>query len=430
MKNIVNKTFELFSELEHCNNDQQKWKIEEMDGIMREMSEDELNSVLSARMLNKICQMIEEKKMSMENAILLLKCIGYCTMLKRIRVYCFNDSLVNKRFKTLIVDEYKKKEKKNEKLLVDFCECYISLSIYFPSGLLSVCVPCLQKVAFQKEENEEAQNEVEMALMALSNVKNSEVKKELSLNEITDIIEYHQEHHNLTHLAYQSAWQFLIFRFNMERSLEEVIVNELHFVREAARELEELRECVDWKRREKKKGEKEMKEVLIIGRWLDVIVHFFLSCQLWNEEFFGLIGGIESAFQKAKGEHRGICKECISSFTNIERNRAVTIEDLLKGRAVDAVVKEFQTQTLNNEMTYECLTFLMRVLRRLKEEKDEMGEEKINTIKKKLFEKMEEEGHEDIAISFYEILHFFKRRYDNGLSLDISDYFVNVRENG
>ncbi|KAH7819689.1 uncharacterized protein MONOS_17934 [Monocercomonoides exilis] len=65
-------------------------------------------------------------------------------------------------------EEKKEKEKRNEKLLVDLCECYLFLSCGFTHELLSVCSPCLLKAASVKEESEENQKDVEMALLALS----------------------------------------------------------------------------------------------------------------------------------------------------------------------------------------------------------------------------------------------------------------------
>ncbi|KAH7815285.1 uncharacterized protein MONOS_14068 [Monocercomonoides exilis] len=87
--------------------------------------------------------------------------------------------------------------------------------------------------------NEEVQKEVEMTLLALGNIWQwNKVNKEQYLIEIKSIIQHHQEHHNLTRIGYQSAWEFLIKRFSKEKMLEDVIEKELHFVREARRELE------------------------------------------------------------------------------------------------------------------------------------------------------------------------------------------------
>ncbi|KAH7818438.1 uncharacterized protein MONOS_18018 [Monocercomonoides exilis] len=148
----------------------------------------------------------------------------------------------------MIIDEYKKKEK-DEALLADLCECYSTLVYGISYDLKSICVPCLVKAGLKKGNDENTKKEVEITLLALNHMgSSSEVPKELYINEIKEIIEYHQEHHNLTRIAYQSAWQFLICRVYWDEPIRRVIVNELHFAREAIRELEELTKCVDWKR--------------------------------------------------------------------------------------------------------------------------------------------------------------------------------------
>eukprot|EP00770_Monocercomonoides_exilis_P012267 MONOS_12209.1-p1 / transcript=MONOS_12209.1 / gene=MONOS_12209 / organism=Monocercomonoides_exilis_PA203 / gene_product=unspecified product / transcript_product=unspecified product / location=Mono_scaffold00659:25674-26405(-) / protein_length=181 / sequence_SO=supercontig / SO=protein_coding / is_pseudo=false len=159
---------ELFSELEHCNEDEQRTKIGEMTEVMEEMNKKEFQSVFTTRMFDKIYKMIEEKKMSLKDSLLLLKHMGYCNVLKNMWSSGFNDSEMRRRFEQMIFEEEKKKEEKNKGLLINLCECYISLSYNFPPRLLSICVPCLLKVAMNKEESEKAQKEVEMALLALS----------------------------------------------------------------------------------------------------------------------------------------------------------------------------------------------------------------------------------------------------------------------
>ncbi|KAH7826221.1 uncharacterized protein MONOS_8319 [Monocercomonoides exilis] len=145
----------------------------------------------------------------------------------------------------MIFEEEKKKEEKDDYLLVDLCESFVLLNDEFTSTeFLSICVPCLLKVALRKEEIEEVQKEVEMALLALSSIRDNDIEKELFLDDMTEIMKYHQEHRNLTRLAYQSAWQFLINRLFTDKRLEDMIVNELHFGREASRELEELSKSI------------------------------------------------------------------------------------------------------------------------------------------------------------------------------------------
>ncbi|KAH7818067.1 uncharacterized protein MONOS_5096 [Monocercomonoides exilis] len=116
-------------------------------------------------------------------------------------------------FEKMICDEYSKKEGKNEKWMADLCESYLALhedAFNFKEQMLAICIPCLLKVALRKEKNEETQNEVEMALMALCNFYQRDfIKKELFLVGMSNIIKNHQEHRNLTHLAYQSAWRRL-----------------------------------------------------------------------------------------------------------------------------------------------------------------------------------------------------------------------------
>ncbi|KAH7824087.1 uncharacterized protein MONOS_1714 [Monocercomonoides exilis] len=264
----------------------------------------------------------------------------------------------------------KKNEEKNEKLLVDLCECYASLSLYFPSELLSICIPYLLKVASKKEENEETQKEVEIALLALSDIKQFvKTDKELYFNEIKEIILYHQEHHNLTWLAYQSAWRFLTDRLNNERSMEGMIVNEQHFAREAASELDELMRRVDWTRKKVGKGEREVNEVLVIDRWLFDIDYFLEDCTLWNEELDELIDSIVQMYRASKDNHIEIRKECVNIFKKTLENRNVKDEELMKEGAIDAIMEEIQRTTMNEEVTQECVKFFANVLERLKKEK-------------------------------------------------------------
>eukprot|EP00770_Monocercomonoides_exilis_P003578 MONOS_3559.1-p1 / transcript=MONOS_3559.1 / gene=MONOS_3559 / organism=Monocercomonoides_exilis_PA203 / gene_product=unspecified product / transcript_product=unspecified product / location=Mono_scaffold00084:111823-112387(+) / protein_length=142 / sequence_SO=supercontig / SO=protein_coding / is_pseudo=false len=132
-------------------------------------------------------------------------------------------------------------------------------------------MPCLLKVALNKQEDEETQKEVEMALLSLSCLrKGNEIKKKKYLEKIAEIIKCHQEHRNLTQLAYQSAWSILMRRYLEDNDLTGVIVNELHFVKEAARELEELVEHLDWKEKEDtwEKAGFKTNEFLNVDRWI------------------------------------------------------------------------------------------------------------------------------------------------------------------
>ncbi|KAH7817024.1 uncharacterized protein MONOS_10279 [Monocercomonoides exilis] len=418
----------LFYELEHCRKDKQRKKIGEMNEIIDEMNEEEHKFVFKTELYNKMNKMIEKKKMSMENATWMLKHIGYCKVLKDIWNTCFEYSESNSIFEEMIFYENKKKEGKNEKLLIDLCECYLLLNRHASSELIPISVPYLLKAASVKDESEETQKEVEMALLALSCVDQFyDLRQELYLNDTKEIIKYHQEHRNFTKLAYQRAWEFLINRLRYDRSFEDMIVNELHFVGEATRELEELAINDDWNRKKGEEGGIKTKKELILLRWLHTIVAYFCYCHLRNEENVVLIDRISYVFRAANDNHRGIGLWYSYPLINAVENRAVKVDALLKGRAIDAVLERMQRPKLDDEITVECLQFLKNVSNRLEEEeKDEKEEEERKATKRKVFEKMEEEGYEDTITSFHETLKIFNRRYYHGLSLKFSDYLVNV----
>eukprot|EP00770_Monocercomonoides_exilis_P007635 MONOS_7596.1-p1 / transcript=MONOS_7596.1 / gene=MONOS_7596 / organism=Monocercomonoides_exilis_PA203 / gene_product=unspecified product / transcript_product=unspecified product / location=Mono_scaffold00263:62540-63309(+) / protein_length=235 / sequence_SO=supercontig / SO=protein_coding / is_pseudo=false len=231
----------------------------------------------------------------------------------------------------MIIEGNKKKDGKDEYQLVNLCECYLLNCALAPNEFPSICLPCLLKAASKKEEDDETQKEVEMALLSLSNIPYFRFDKELYLNEIKEIILNHQERHNLTRLAYQSAWQFLMNEFEYEEGLEGVIVNELHFIKEAPTEMEELSKYANWKREKKDERGKEIKEELPLIGWLGTLKCYFLSCKLWNEEFAGLIDGILRAFRAAKENYRDISYWCVCSFEEAADQNAVKGDDLLKG---------------------------------------------------------------------------------------------------
>eukprot|EP00770_Monocercomonoides_exilis_P006884 MONOS_6847.1-p1 / transcript=MONOS_6847.1 / gene=MONOS_6847 / organism=Monocercomonoides_exilis_PA203 / gene_product=unspecified product / transcript_product=unspecified product / location=Mono_scaffold00223:77010-77885(+) / protein_length=256 / sequence_SO=supercontig / SO=protein_coding / is_pseudo=false len=250
----------------------------------------------------------------------------------------------------MIVEEDKKKEKKNENFLIDLCECHLLLKNGSSYELLSICIPCLLKSASVKEESEETQKEVEIALLALSRVRQDFfIERELYLKKITEIIEHQQKQRNLSRLAYQSVWQFFMNRFFRDRNLKDVIVNELHFAREAARELEELTRNVNLKRKEVERG-KETREEFILIRWLETSGYYFLRCKLENKEYDGLINSIVRIYQAAKDNHREISNQCICSLRIAVQRRVVKVEDLLNGGAVDTVLEEMQRPKLNENM--------------------------------------------------------------------------------
>ncbi|KAH7817044.1 uncharacterized protein MONOS_10882 [Monocercomonoides exilis] len=277
--------------------------------------------------------------------------------------------------------------------------------------MLCVCVPCLLKAASVKDESEEVQTEVEIALMALSDMGFFEIGQELYLKEITEIVKHQQKHRNLTKLAYH---------------LEDTITAELHFGREAARELEELARCIDWKKKEEMNKE-ETKEEFALMRWLKTCEMYFLSCRLWNEENVELINSIVHLYRAAKGNNGVICNRCIHFLRNASDNRVVKVEDLLKGGAVDTVLEGMQQPTLDDNVMRNCLYFFLNVSKRLKRKTDdELEEVKGKELNRKVFEKLEEEGYEDAITSFHKIFEFLNQKYYDDLSLSISDYLVNV----
>ncbi|KAH7818808.1 uncharacterized protein MONOS_17981 [Monocercomonoides exilis] len=393
-----------------------------MNGLIDEMNGKEFESIFTIDLFNKIHQMIEKKTLPLENALMLLKHIGYCKELKIICLESFDDSLLSESMNKMIIDENeKKKEEMNEKRLIDLCECYLLLSRWPSSKMDSIYVPCLLKVALKKDETEEAQKEVEMALLALGNIGLWEMKRELYLKETSEIIEYHRELHNLTQLAYQSAWNFLIYRLFTDKSLEEVITNELHFVGEARREFEELSKCVDWKRKEERR--KEVKEVKIIWRWLNVIDYYFFSCTLWNEELVGLVNCIVQVLLASRDNHKDICNGCLDILRNTAINRNVKIDDLLKSGAIDAVMEKMNQSTLDDEIMWNGLLFFLNISERLNEKEDDEKEEaEKKTTKRKTFEKMEEEGLEDIMTSLYGVISFLNKNAYRKLSKNACEY--------
>ncbi|KAH7823767.1 uncharacterized protein MONOS_1847 [Monocercomonoides exilis] len=423
------KLSRLTPEQEDCDNVEKEPKVEEMDEVMEEIGEDDLNTILTTEIFDEIDKMIEEKEMSFKDPIMMLKRAGYWKVLKYARIECFEDSPLNKRFEEMIIDENeKKKEEKNEKFLIDICECYLLLNGRFDSELFSVCIPCLLKVALNKEESKETKKERDIALFSLSNVRYRCIDKELYLNEIKEVIQHYQERHDLTRLAYQSAWQFLIDRLSKDKSLEEVIANELHFAREAARELEELVRNVNWKRKDIEKGEeKEEKEILIIRRWLFSIHNSFIFCKLWNDEYVGLIGSITGVFRAFKGYNSGICYQCRDLEFVLSKKTDVKIDDLLKEGAIDLFMVEMKQTTLKDGFILTSLWFLMNIIMRLKvKEKEEMEAAKRKGTKRKVFEWMEEEGFEDSIVSFHEVFDFMNIKYDYFLSEKFYDFLVNA----
>eukprot|EP00770_Monocercomonoides_exilis_P005496 MONOS_5468.1-p1 / transcript=MONOS_5468.1 / gene=MONOS_5468 / organism=Monocercomonoides_exilis_PA203 / gene_product=unspecified product / transcript_product=unspecified product / location=Mono_scaffold00159:48287-52104(-) / protein_length=966 / sequence_SO=supercontig / SO=protein_coding / is_pseudo=false len=313
---LFDKFSKLLFELGNYNEDEQKVKIEEMNKLIAKMYKKELDCF-----------------------------------------YSFDESQLNKRIRKMIVDEEKKKEEVNEKFLVDLCECYLlHKDCYISEKLQNICIPRHLKIALNKEESEDAQKEKETALIALSNIdKHQEINKKLYQNCAIEIIKYHQEHHNLTRLAYQSIWQFYTNRQHKERELEEIIVNELHFFREASREMEELAKCVDWGKTEKEL--EKTKEVQIILKWIQMIKRLTWNSRTWKDEFSELICCNVCLSRAARENESEIFEECSSLLLDITRTKNVDIDCLLKKGVIDLFLEEFLRPTLNKGVAYQIFSF-------------------------------------------------------------------------
>ncbi|KAH7828247.1 uncharacterized protein MONOS_17249 [Monocercomonoides exilis] len=342
----------MFSDLENCSSDERESKVCEFVKWMNEMDEKEVEYLVSEETFFKVNNMFEEKKLSQDNIIHLLKYMGINKSLITNFGTRFEYTPLPKRLEKIIVDEEKKKEGKNEKLLIDVCECSLLLINEPSTKLLSICVPCLLKAALKKDESADTQKEVEIALLTLGNLKNWDaIEKEMYLKEISEIIKYHQEHRNLTRLAYQSAWGFLISRFNNERSLEGVIVKELNFTREALRELEELSKIVDWKRNERNN------EVFIVRGWFNSIWNIFIENNiLFGNDNSELITCAMRLFKISEKNYQKVVVECIALFRLMMRN-SENIRDLMACGAIDMMAEKMSQSTMNYEILIECLIF-------------------------------------------------------------------------
>ncbi|KAH7826706.1 uncharacterized protein MONOS_17381 [Monocercomonoides exilis] len=428
---------QIFSQLEDWNGSEQRHMIEELDKIAYEMHQEEFNSVFGTKLFDEMDEMIEEEKLPMENAILLLERIGYCKLLRNFWMVNFDNSRLCKRLKEMICEEEeeeeeRKRRRKNPKLLIDLCECCAMLRFYYNSKeeLPAIAVPCLLKVGLNKKGSREAQKEVEMAVLALSNIGSvAPGNEDLYFNEMREIIQHHQEHRNLTRLAYQSAWKFLINRLRYDKSFEENFVNELKFIREASRELEELTKCVDWKKKDGEEREgKERKEKWIILKWILAVQDNAYHANSSKEERMEFIRCLGKLCKTARVNEKEIYELCITTFRHVADIETVFVDVFQKEGIFDLLVEEIQQSALKDKVAYEFLAFFLGFSKLLKREAHTTAEEeKKKEIKRKIFEMMEEKGHEDAIVSFQGKFDFLKRKYYyNAFSLNISDYFVSV----
>ncbi|KAH7832767.1 uncharacterized protein MONOS_18527 [Monocercomonoides exilis] len=169
--------------------------------------------------------------------------------------------------------------------------------------------------------------------------------------------------------------------------------------------------------------------MITILRWMQTLSFFFGNCYLWNEEYVGLFSSIVGVLRASRDNYREISEKCICPFEEASGRRVVKIGSLLKSGAVDVALEEIHKSAKDDEIAAKILKFFMNVSRRSKEKKkDEIEEASRKSIKMEIFEKMEEEGYEDFITSFHKTFDFLSNKYyfDDELSLDIFDYFVNV----
>ncbi|KAH7817098.1 uncharacterized protein MONOS_7993 [Monocercomonoides exilis] len=282
-------------------------------------------------------------------------------------------------------------------------------------------VPCLLKVSLQKEESEETQKEVETALLALSCIPEFVlIDPALYLNEITEIILYHQEHRNLSRLAYQSAWGFLKTRLLLGGGLDGLHAKEMHFVTEAANEQEELSYCVDWMKKEKRimaNGEeeyddddddeerKEEEKISVIKRWLMTIYIFLFFFQLSDADVLMLTSSVACLNRKARVSRISVSNECLSLYVSAVDAKEHVAFELMRIGAGAILVGELQKPTLHELMERLCLKLLKQLSRGFCERvENEEARRKLKMLQSEMCEMMEEEGFYDTILSLKQII--------------------------
>ncbi|KAH7816617.1 uncharacterized protein MONOS_6578 [Monocercomonoides exilis] len=392
---------EMFAELKSCDSAGKKAKIEEINSLIKEMNRKELDSILTVTVFNEIDDMIEEKKLSLECTIMMLKCVGFCEALKGMMNNNFKNSSLGKRFKEMIAKTEKKEKEYGKNLLVDICECYLLLLKFdFKSGspqeLFSTCIPCLFQVAMNAGENHKTQTEVEMALVALNNISHFKyVDKALYLPKIKNIINQHQQHHNLTLLACQSAWEFLLNCFEWDEALEKLVSVELNFVKEMKKELDELEALVDGQSKAKRGN-----DVFLIKRWLSTLEAFFYRCKP-KGSLADLYECVVRFCRAARGCEEEQYHQCLLALNGMQFAENSHWNDLLRGGVVDFFAEEIQQPTLRNGIMKHCANFFEKLKRALNlEVKDKKAKKMQKMIRRETFDKLEEEGYEDIIESF------------------------------
>ncbi|KAH7831728.1 uncharacterized protein MONOS_523 [Monocercomonoides exilis] len=150
-----------------------------MAGLVGGMSKKELGMVSKKEIFDEIEKMVGEKKMLFEEVAPLMKQIGCWRMLNDEKNPNFYSSALCKHFELAIGEEEKKREGKNEKWLSDFCEVFFSLHGHHY---------CMGGLGLHWME------------------------ARICVEELSGIIRHHEEHDNLTDVAYQTAWDLLVLQ--------------------------------------------------------------------------------------------------------------------------------------------------------------------------------------------------------------------------
>ncbi|KAH7824735.1 uncharacterized protein MONOS_17504 [Monocercomonoides exilis] len=415
---------EIFSRIKNCSDAKQKILFSEISEVIERMNETEFNSVISKDLFNEIDKIIEKKTILFENALLLLKIFGKWKVFKEINNSCFIKSILHNRIESLILEEKKENEKKNTNFLIDLYECYLLLKgNHFHEKATIIIVPCLAEFALNKDKNPRTQKEVEFALLALGNIPSFPLKieKDWYLKEMVEIMKYHQEHHNLTHLAYQSSWRFVLNRFKSERIPNDKIVNEFHFAREIAKEIKSLTACVDWKK--KKEEKKKTKEQIVIDRWFKDLQENLFEVDLWNEENAELTESLAMLFKSSKDNYVELYNQCFDVFTKMINLRRVLPFDLLKGGVIVTVMEDLQQPTLPDSSDVRCMSFFVHLSRKMNKKMDDESDEKQRKLMKgEILQKLEEEGYEDEIASLLKLqMNIFLHQHSYDFTLYAND---------
>ncbi|KAH7823792.1 uncharacterized protein MONOS_1873 [Monocercomonoides exilis] len=307
--------------------------------------------------------------------------------------------------------------------MIDLCECFLALFEGIPDAskdTVAVSVRCVMKAAMSKEKDEKTQKEVEMALLALSNAKYFDCDNRVQfLDESVEIIKYHQEHHNLTRLAYQSAWCSIVNQASNDEKMGKTVENELNFCKEAERELDELLRCVNWRKNEKEIDENF--EVRLMKRWLRIINAYFFNNTLRGDEVLRLIACVVRLCQTVKNSSKTAFGSGMFIFQKIIRSCLGNVDFLLRRGAMDYLFQELIQPTFRCDTFGKCMQFFSELSIALHGEKVNTNVEDDESEDLDVFE-WEGEGGQDDKCDEYNDCD------ENGKEID-NDEVINADEN-